>query len=943
MSDVAWGRDRRAPRPAGRSVSFPAAAGLLAGLALACAGPGAPPPAAEEGSIHIPFERYVLDNGLTLIVHQDRKAPIVAVNVWYHVGSKNEKPGKTGFAHLFEHLMFNGSENHDDDYFAPFDRVGATDMNGTTDSDRTNYFQNVPTSALDLPLFLESDRMGHLLGAIDQDKLDEQRGVVQNEKRQRENQPYGRVFELLTENAYPEGHPYSWSTIGSMEDLDAASLEDVREWFETYYGAANAVIVVAGDVDPEDARREVERYFGDIPPGPPVDRYETWIAAHEGEHRLAIEDRVPQARIVKAWNVPPIGSADGDYLDLASTLMSEGKTSRLYQRLVYEEQIATDVAAFVWLREISGLFVVWATAKPGQDLAEVEAVLDEELARFLAEGPTEQELARVKTQHRASFVRGIERIGGFGGKSDILARSEIYGESPDAYRAGLARQAAATVEDLRETARSWLSDGSTVIEVHPFPDYAAQGEGIDRSSLPEPGPPPEVRFPDLGRATLSNGLDVIVAERHAVPVVAVELLVDAGYAADSLGLPGTAKLAMNMLDEGTAQRSALEISEELAGLGAQLSAGSDLDVSTVSLSALRENLAASLDVFADVVLEPVFDPGELERLRAQQLAAIQREKVTPQTMGLRVLPKLIYGEDHAYGIPFTGSGDEASVASITRADLVRFHETWFVPGNATLVVVGDTSLEEIVPLLEARFGSWSGPAPPPKNLARVEPWDGTRVFVVDRPGSVQSIVLGGQLAPPKRNDDEIAFEAVNQVLGGSFSARINMNLREDKHWAYGAFSFVRDARGQRPFVVYAPVQSDKTVPALAELQRELLEISGGQPPTAEELARAKDKETLTLPGRWETAGAVADTVAQMVRFGFPDDYWIRYPRRMRALELPEVARVARERIQPERVTWVVVGDRTLFEAELRALGLGPLSFIDADGNPIPGTASEGTP
>src|SRR5258705_185207 len=353
--------------------------------------------ASAPAPITIPYQRFVLKNGLTLLVHEDHKAPIVAVNIWYHVGSKNERPGRTGFAHLFEHLMFNGSEHFNDDYFQPFERIGATDQNGTTNNDRTNYFENVPTTALDVALWMESDRMGHLLGAIDTMKLNEQRGVVQNEKRQGENQPYGKVNMLMTEGTYPAGHPYSWSVIGSMQDLDAAKLDDVKEWFRTYYGPNNAVIVLAGDITPETARQKVEQFFGDIPATPPIAKQDVWIARRTGSHREVMQDRVPQGRIYKEWNIPQFGSADGDYLDLVTDVLAAGKTSRLYKRLVYDEQIATDVAAYVDLREIGGQLVIRATAKPGGDLAPAERAIDEELARVIQSGPHASALRRGQT------------------------------------------------------------------------------------------------------------------------------------------------------------------------------------------------------------------------------------------------------------------------------------------------------------------------------------------------------------------------------------------------------------------------------------------------------------------------------------------------------------------------------------------------------------------
>lgn len=882
--------------------------------------------------IEIPFQKFVLDNGLTLIVHEDHKAPIVAVNVWYHVGSKNEKPGKTGFAHLFEHLMFNGSENFNDDYFQVLERVGATDLNGTTNEDRTNYFQNVPTSAFDLALWMESDRMGHLLGAVTQEKLDEQRGVVQNEKRQGENQPYAVSQELIAKSTWPAGHPYSWTVIGSMEDLNAAALDDVHEWFKSYYGAANAVLVIAGDVDAQTAFEKVQKYFGDIPSGPPVATYDTWIAKRTESTRQRVEDRVPQARIYKVWNIPETKAADARYLDLVSDVLASGKTSRLYKRLVYDDQIATSISAYVDLREIASQFYIVGTAKPGEDLEKVEAAINEELDRFLAEGPTEAELKRVKTQFVARFVRGIERIGGFGGKSDILAENEVYAGSADFYKTTLQRVREATVADLHKAGKTWLSSGDYNLEVHPFPNYKAAATGADRSKLPDTDDPPVAKFPEFQRKTLSNGLKIVLAERSAVPVVNFNLLVDAGYAADQFALPGTASLAMNMLDEGTKSRSALQISDEIAMLGATLGSGSNGDMSTVFLSALKENLDASLDIFTDVILNPSFPEEDFNRLQKQQLAAIQREKASPVQMALRVFPKFLYGSDHAYGLPFTGSGTEESVSKITRDDLKKYHQTWFKPNNATLVIVGDTKLNEIAPKLEKLFKGWKAGETPQKNIAEVAQKEKPVVYLMDKPGAQQSIIFAGHVALPKKNADEIAIETMNNILGGAFVSRMNMNLREDKHWAYGAFTLLIDARGQRPFIAYAPVQTDKTKESMMEVSKELHDILGERPATAEELAKAQSNQTLQLPGSWETNGAVAGSIADIVRFGLPDDYFSTYAQKVQALNDGDIANAAKKILHPDKLVWVIVGDREKIEAGVRELNYGDLHFIDADGN-----------
>jgi len=910
---------------------FPLMTGLLTAVLLFSL---VPTILAQGQQIDIPFQKFILDNGLTLIVHEDHKAPIVAFNVWYRVGSKNEKPGKTGFAHLFEHLMFNGSENYNDDYFKPLEKIGATDLNGTTNEDRTNYFENVPKSALDVALWMESDRMGHLLGAIDQAKLDEQRGVVQNEKRQYENEPYSLADELIAKNCFPAGHPYSWTVIGSMEDLEAANLKDVHEWFKAYYGPNNAVIAIAGDITTQEALAKVKQYFGDIPAGPPVTRYEAFTAKRTGTLRQVAQDRVPQARIFKVWNIPAWGTLCANRLDLVSDLLASGKTSRLYKRLVYEDQIATDVSAYVDLREIAGLFYIVATAKPGESLAKVEKAVDEELARLIAEGPTETELQRIKAQYRANFIRGSERIGGFGGKSDILISNEVFGGSPDYYKTTLKHIDEATVQDLQQAAKHWLSDGVYVLEVHPYPEYKTTEGNVDRSTLPVPTTPPAVVFPAIQRATLSNGLKVILAERHSVPLANLSLIVDAGYAADQGALLGTAGLALDMMDEGTKNRSALDINEQLSLLGARLATGSNLDVSTVTLSTLTENLDAALDIYSDVILNPAFPEKELARLKKQSLARIQQEKASPFTMALRILPQYLYGQEHAYGVPFTGSGTEASIDKMTVQALQNFHQTWFKPNNATLVVVGDVKLADLTPRLEKAFKTWKKGAVPSKKVTAVAQKGGSQIYLIDKPQAQQSFIVAGHVVTPKSDPDDIAVQMMNNILGGTFTSRINMNIREDKHWSYGARSVVIDARGQRPFLAYAPVQGDKTKETVQEIHKELKEILSSRPAQQEELDKIQKNEILGLPGSWETIQSVGRSLSEIVVFDLPDNYFQTYPEKVKNLKLNDISAAAKKILRPDQAVWVVVGDRASVEPALKELGWGDIQVIDVDGKPV---------
>lgn len=883
-------------------------------------------------AIDIPYQLFRLDNGLTLIVHEDHKAPIVAVNIWYHIGSKDEQRGKTGFAHLFEHLMFNGSEHYNDDYFQALERVGATRLNGTTNWDRTNYFENVPTSALDLALWMESDRMGHLLGAIDQAKLDEQRGVVQNEKRQRDNRPYGKAGDIQYRNIYPPNHPYSWLPIGSMADLDAATLEDVHGWFKQHYGAANTVVSIAGDISAELARQKVQQYFGDIKAGPPHTRQSSWVAKLTGTHRQISYDRVPQTMMLKSWNIPGYGSVEANYLDLVGKILSSGKTSRLYQRLVYEEQIATSINAYTSLGEIAGTFEITAMVKPGISEQRVDAVIEDELEKFLRKGPTAKELSRAKIKTFADFVRGVEQIGGFGGKSDILASNYVYTGNPAHYKIELARTENASKKDLLTVANNWLSDGLYHLEIRPFEEYSTEVSSVDRSKLPQTGSPPQVVLDDFKRSTLANGLTVMVAERHAIPVIRLRLLLDAGFASDQNSLAGVASLAMNMLDEGTSTRDALQISEQLAFLGAELSTGSNLDVSNVSLSSLTTTLDDSLELFADVALQPSFPETEMNRLKEEQFTRIRQEQTNPRSISRRVFPRLIYGDGHAYSNPLTGSGTLDSVRQITLEQLKAFHASWFKPNHATLIVVGDTTLDEIMPKLEKVFAAWQPGDIPGKKIATIKHHDRSRLYLVDRPASPQSYIFSGHITTPKANPDEIATELMNHIVGGSFTSRINMNLREDKHWSYSARSGFMDARGQRTFFVATGVQTDKTSEAMLEILKELNGIVGAVPITAEELDKVQKNRTLSLAGRWETAGSVLATLSQIVEYDLGDDYFQTYANIINSLTIAEVSRIATKLIKPDRLVWIVVGDRSKVEDGLNKLGFGEVILIDADGN-----------
>ena len=894
------------------------------------------PKAASVAAVEIPYEKHVLANGLTVILHEDHKAPVVAVAAWYHVGSKDEVPGKTGFAHLFEHLLFEGSENHPGHWDRELDGLGATDSNGTTWFDRTNYFETVPKTALDFALYMESERMGHFGNFLTQKRLDVQRGVVQNEKRQGENQPYGKMGEAVQRGSFPEGHPYRWETIGSMDDLNAASLADVKKWFATWYGAANATLVLAGDLEPKDALARVQKYFGDIAPGPAVSRREAWIAPRTESTREEMQDRVAQVRISQNWNVAQLGTVDADLLDLAAQVLGGSAASRLDARLVHKDRIADHVSAGNSSFELAGLFSIDADVKAGVDPAQVEAILNEERTRLLREGPTQEELDRARTTALAGFTRAMEKVGGFGGKAATLAGCQTFQGDPECWKKAIANLSAATPKSVQAAAQRWLSAGDYTLIVRPFPDFHTAKATLDRSKTPVTDKFPDLDFPALQRGKLANGIPVVLIERHDVPLVGVKMLFDAGYAADQGVKLGTAAMTMSMLDEGTASRGALQLAGDIESLGANLGAGASLDACDIGVSALKAKLAPTLDLYADVVLNPAFDPKEFARVQSQWLAAIAQEKTEPAALGLRVLPPLLFGAGHAYAIPFTGKGTEASVKALTPEDLRAFQHAWLRPDNATLLVAGDTTLKEVMPLLEARFGKWS-PASTPKGHKNVGPAQlpaKSRVFLIDKPGAEQSVILAGLLAPPSNAPGHLTVTTMNDVIGGQFTARINQNLREDKHWSYGAYSQVPAALNTRPYLFSAPVQTDQTAAAIAEVLKELRGYIGAKPATAVEIRRVKDLRIRALPGRYETGGAAMSALSAIVQNGWPDDYVQTLKSRLENQSDDEIRAMAKTLIKPEQLTWVVVGDLSKIEAGVRKLNLGEVRILDADGKEL---------
>ena len=877
----------------------------------------------------IKYDTFTLENGLTVVVHEDRKVPMVAVNVWYHVGSKNEKVGKTGFAHLFEHLMFNGTENYNNEYFEPFEKIGATDQNGTTNSDRTNYFQNVPTNALDLALWMESERMGHILDVIDEDKLNEQRGVVQNEKRQGENSPYGKAFNSINTGAFPIGHPYSWSVIGSMEDLNAATLDDVKEWFETYYGPTNAVLALAGDIDLETAKIKVQEYFGDIQGGPPLTKPKKWIAKRTEQTREIMEDNVPQTRIYKVWNVPEDGTPEAQALDLAASTLAGSKNSPLYQELVYKTGLATSASAFYYGREIAGLFIISATVAPNQDAAKVESIIDSTLEKFLKTGPNAKLLKNTKTSTIAGLTNGLQRIGGFGGKSDILATYQtLYGDA-GAFRNILEMYLDTSAKEVKQAANKWLSSGDYVLSIVPAAKTSVVKSKVDRTKgIPYPTEKLSYSFPKIQSTVLDNGSKLVLAERNDLPLVQLEIVFNNGYAVESNDELGLVNFTMSMVDEGTKKYDSLEFAEMQESLGSGIGFGSSIDTTYASMSSLKVNLEQTLDLFKEGLLNPTFPQVELDKVKKRWLAGIDQELNSPASMANREIRTLVYGSGHPYA-KASSSGIKSTVEAFKREDLIDMYSKLTNPNDATFIITGDISLDEATQLLNNKFTDWTSlnQTSAKVDLFNVEDQASPRVFLIDKPGAIQSYILAAQLLPPTNSDDDILIDYMNYAIAGSFTSRLNMNLREDKSWSYGVRTSTGYSQGQRLMRMTAPVQTDKTAPAILEILREYDEYINTTPINADELSKIKNARTLRLPGQYETLSALLGGIEDIVKYNRDFNYLDTIADKRNSIKLEDVRLASTKYLDTNKWTWVIVGDLKEIEGPIRELNIGNLEII----------------
>lgn len=889
---------------------------------------------------------YKLKNGLRVILHSDRSTPIVTVGTWYHVGSKNEVVGRTGFAHLFEHMMFQGSKNYDSDYFTPLQEAGGS-INGTTNQDRTWYFETVPSNFLELALFMEADRLGNLLPAMTQEKLDNQRDVVKNERRQRvDNQPYGASFEKIGEIMFPKGHPYNWTTIGSLEDLQAASLEDVKSFFRQYYTAQNTILVLSGDFDEKQARTWIEKYFGGIEKGGDITRPNPAQPKLEKEIRVDVDDTLaPLPRRYMVWHSVRQYAPDEPALDILSNILSSGRGSRLQSNLIYGKEMAQQVGAFNGSNEIAGTFQVVATARPGKSLDDIEKEINAEIEKIKTQPPTEDEIARAKNSIESQTIFGLQTVLG---KAGQLTNYAGYVGKANYFQADLDRYAKVTAADVQRVANTYLTANRLVMTYNPKRAEGSTGNRaanqptsvksekkdqakIDAQAalLPKPGPNPKLSLPPIEKTKLSNGMEVWMVEQKELPIVALNLVIKTGSANEPDGKTGVANMMTSLMDDGTKNRSAVEIATQLQSIGASVNVGGGWDSTNVSLQTLTKNFDKALDIYSDVILNPTFPATEVESLRGRSLIGLRQQKANPNAIANVAFNKVLYG-DHPYG----RDNSEATLRAITRDDLVSYYQSTFQPNNAVMIVVGNFDKAAIKGSLEKAFGSWkTSGAVAARSLPQPRSLDKTGIYIIDRPNSAQSVVSVGQVGIDRMNPDYIPVTIMNSILGGAITSRISMNLREDKGYTYGANSGFTFRRGAGPFRAGGDMQTQVTKESVWELMKELKGIRGEVPVTQRELDYNKQSVIRRFPAAFETVGAISGQLSNLVVYGLPDSYFNDYISKVNAVTLDDINRVAQKYLDPSKMAIVIVGDRKVIEPGLKELGY-PITILDTDGNAV---------
>lgn len=927
---------------------------------------------AQNKTLRIPYEKYTLPNGLEVILHEDKSDPIVGVAIQFHVGSNREEAGKTGYAHLFEHMLFQESEHvGQDQFFKKIQSAGGT-LNGGTWADGTVYYEVVPKNALEMVLWMESDRMGWLLPTVTQEALANQKEVVQNEKRQRvDNRPYGHTDYVIGKLLYPEGHPYNWQVIGSLEDLKKASQQDIHNFYKKWYGPNNATLVVAGDYDKETVKKWIAKYFGEIPRGRdvtdpkpmPVSLSETKRAFHEDNFA-----RSPELNMV----FPTVEQfhKDSYALDILSELLAGGKKAPLYKVIVEEKKLAPSVSAYERSQELAGMFRIRVRAFPDKNLTDVEKAIYEAFDRFEKEGFTEKDLARVKAGLETNFYNSIASILG---KSFQLAQYNEYAGSPDFITKDIQNTLNVTSDDVWRVFKTYIKNKPCVLTSFVpkgHPELAAQNSerfpvveekiteeastekqetaanieipeipsSFDRTVEPPKGPAPALNLPKVWHHTLKNGLRIYGIEQDELPLVTFSLTLKGGLLLDDPEKVGVANLITDMMMEGTKNKTPQELEEAIEELGASINMVTSREAITINANTLSHKVKDTWKLFDEILLEPRWDAKEFERVKARTLEGINRQEANPSVIANNVFNRLLYGPDHILG--YTVSGTRESVEKITLDDLKAYYKKNFSPSVAYLTVAGNISREEAIALFDELEEQWPAHKVDFPSYTTPEAPDKAQLYFVDVPNAKQSQLRVGNLSLAYTDPDFYPAYVMNYKLGGSFNSVLNMILREEKGYTYGAFSFFSGSYYPGPFAVSTGVRSNATFESMQIIKDELNRYREGI--SAEEMAFTKNALIQSNARRFETLRALLGMLGNIAKYELPFDYVRQQEQIVRDMTVAKHKELARKYIIPSKMIYLVVGDAQTQAAHLKDLGLGAPVMLDKQGHIMPADQSEKT-
>lgn len=906
----------------------------------------------EKGvDLTIPFEKYTLPNGLTVVLNQDKSDPIAAVAVYYHVGSSREVPGKTGFAHLFEHMMFQRSENvGEDQLFRNIQGAGGT-LNGSTSQDRTNYYEVVPKNALEMALWMESDRMGYLTNTVTKAALVNQQNVVQNEKRESvDNAAYGFNSGLIAKNLFPKGHPYSWTVIGEMEDLASASVEDVRAFHKKFYAPNNATLVISGDIEPAEVKALVEKYFGEIPAGEPVEKRSAMPAPIANTVRLYHEDNFAKApQLTMVWPTVERYSKDSYALNFLGDLLAGTKKSPLYVVLVKDKKLTSRVMARNGSQELAGTFTISVGANPGVSLADVEKAINEGFAKFEAEGFTEEDLTRIKAQYETSFV---SRFASVQGKAFTFAEYTMNTEDPEYYKKDLAAIEAVTMDEIKSVYEKYIK-GKNFIQTSFVPKGQANliAEGavnagiveedvtkaaevkaeniveepivktptsFDRSVKPALGPDPSVTIPPVWTSALSNGIKIYGIQHTELPLVNYSIVIDRGHLAESLDKAGVASLTASMMNEGTKNKTPEELEDAIGLLGASIRISGGTEDITVDVSTLTKNFEKTIALVEEMLLEPRWDEEQFALAKSRVINGIKRNQASPDYLAQTTLNKLIFGENNILAVE--PSGSEATVSALTIDDLKSFYDKNFSPSVSKLLIAGDVDQARVEAAFAGLASKWAVKEVTPVAVTAPVAPEKSAIYFVDVPGAKQSVIAIGGPSIPRINPDYYPLYVTNYKLGGSFNGIFNLILREEKGFTYGARSSVAGYKNYGIFNASSRVRTNSTLESVTIFKTEMEKYRKDMP--QEYVDFTKDALIKGNALRFETLGSLLGMLSTMAAYDLPADYIKTEEAFVKDLTPAKVLELANKYIDPAKMYYVVVGDAATQAKELEKVGLG---------------------